>query len=135
VLIANWIDEVPVPRLTSGALDRLLGHWEITGVYQYQSGAPFSVRSNDDFAGVGPGCCNEFWNLVGDPNIDRGPFTKSAAWFNPAAFVRPVPGTFGVQPRNSLHNPSTWNFDLGLRKGIHSSANTALNSGSRPSTS
>src|SRR5262249_38958177 len=118
VLIANWIYEVRVPRLTSGALNRLLGHWEITGVYQYQSGAPFSVRTNDDFAGVGPGSGNQFWNLVGDPNIDRGPFTTSAAWFNPAAFARPVPGTFGVQPRNSLRNPSTWNFDLGLRKGI-----------------
>jgi hypothetical protein len=118
VLIANWMYEVPAPRLTSGSLDRLLGHWEITGVYQYQSGAPFSVRSNDDFAGVGPGSGSQFWNLVADPAVASRPFADSAPWFNPAAFARPAPGTFGVQPRNLLRNPPTWNFDLGLRKAV-----------------
>ena len=86
------------------------------GGVQFQSGAPFSVRSNDDFAGVGPGSGSQFWNLVGDPTIARTPFTTSATWFNPAAFARPAAGTFGVQPRNSLRNPHTWNLDMGLRK-------------------
>jgi len=76
------------------------------------------VRSNDDFAGVGPGSGNQFWSLIGDPTIDAGPFTTSAPWFNPAAFARPAAGTFGVQPRNLLRNPSTWNFDLGIRKSV-----------------
>jgi hypothetical protein len=102
----------------SDVAGRLLGQWQITGVYQYQSGSPFSVRSNDDFAGVGPGSGNQFWNLVGDPDIDRGSFTSSAPWFNPAAFARPAAGTFGVQPRNMLQNPPTWNFDLGIRKSV-----------------
>jgi hypothetical protein len=119
VLIANWIYELPwFSDRRSGLAARALGHWEVTGVYQYQSGSPFSVRSNDDFAGVGPGSGNQFWNLVGDPNIDPGPFTTTAAWFNPAAFARPAAGTFGVQPRNSLTNPATWNFDLGIRKNV-----------------
>jgi len=116
VLIANWMYELPFLRGDSGWASRALGHWEITGVYQFQSGGPFSVRSNDDFAGVGPGSGNQFWNLVGDPTIARTPFTTNAAWFNPAAFARPAAGTFGVQPRNSLRNPSTWNLDMGLRK-------------------
>jgi carboxypeptidase family protein len=118
VLIANWIYELPFFQGRSDAAGRALGHWEITGVYQYQSGSPFSVRSNDDFAGVGPGSGNQFWNLVGDPTIDPGPFTTSAAWFNPAAFAKPAAGTFGVQPRNMLRNPPTWNFDLGVRKRV-----------------
>jgi Carboxypeptidase regulatory-like domain/TonB-dependent Receptor Plug Domain len=118
VLIANWIYELPFMPQRSDLAGRVLGHWQITGVYQYQSGSPFSVRSNDDFAGVGPGSGNQFWNLVGDPAIDPGPFTTSAAWFNPAAFARPAAGTFGVQPRNMLRNPPTWNFDLGIRKGV-----------------
>jgi hypothetical protein len=119
VLIANWIYELPwFSDRRSGWTGRALGHWEVTGVYQYQSGSPFSVRSNDDFAGVGTGSGNQFWNLVGDPNIDQGPFTVSAPWFNPAAFARPAPGTFGVQPRNLLRNPALWNFDLGIRKSV-----------------
>jgi len=118
VLIANWIYELPFLREGSSWASRVLGHWEITGVYQFQSGAPFSIRSNDDFAGVGPGSGNQFWNLVGDPTIARTPFTTNAAWFNPAAFARPAAGTFGVQPRNSLRNPRTWNLDMGLRKAV-----------------
>jgi hypothetical protein len=118
VLIANWIYELPFMAGRSDAAGRLFSRWQITGVYQYQSGSPFSVRSNDDFAGVGVGSGNQFWNLVGDPTIDHGRFTTSAAWFNPAAFARPAPGTFGVQPRNGLRNPSTWNFDFGVRKTV-----------------
>jgi len=118
VLIANWIYELPFLRERSGWASRALGHWEITGVYQFQSGSPFSVRSNDDFAGVGPGSGNQFWSLVGDPTIAQTPFTTSAAWFNPAAFARPAAGTFGVQPRNALRNPHTWNLDMGLRKVV-----------------
>jgi hypothetical protein len=76
------------------------------------------VRSNDDFAGVGPGSGSQFWNLVADPAVASRPFADSAPWFNPAAFARPAPGTFGVQPRNLLSNPPTWNFDLGLRKAV-----------------
>jgi hypothetical protein len=118
VLIANWIYELPILRERSGWAARALGHWEVTGVYQFQSGSPFSVRSNDDFAGVGPGSGNQFWNLVGDPTIAQTPFTTTAAWFNPAAFARPAAGTFGVQARNALRNPHTWNLDMGLRKAV-----------------
>ncbi len=118
VLIANWIYELPFGRGTASALNRALGHWELTGVYQYQSGSPFSVRSNDDFAGVGPGSGSQFWNLIGDPTITRGAFESTAAWFNSAAFARPAAGTFGVQPRNLLRNPPTWNLDFGLRKSL-----------------
>jgi hypothetical protein len=117
VLIANWIYELPFLQRSNWA-GRAFGHWEVTGVYQYQSGMPFSVRSNDDFAGIGPGSGNQFWNLVGDPRIEHGPFTTSMAWFNPAAFARPAAGTLGVQPRNMLRNPGTWNFDLGVRKNV-----------------
>ena len=118
VLIANWIYELPFLRGDSGWASRAFGHWEVTGVYQFQSGSPFSVRSNDDFAGIGPGSGNQFWNLVGDPSIDRTGFTTTAPWFNPAAFARPAAGTFGVQPRNGLSNPHTWNLDMGLRKMV-----------------
>jgi hypothetical protein len=118
VLIANWIYEVPFLQRTSGWASRALGHWELTGVYQFQSGAPFSIRSNDDFAGVGPGSGAQFWNLVADPSISRTPFTNNAPWFNPAAFARPAAGTFGAQRRNSLRNPHTWNLDMGVRKTV-----------------
>jgi hypothetical protein len=118
VLIVNYIYELPFLTGSSGALRRAFGNWEISGVYQYQSGAPFSIRSNDDFAGVGTGSGAQFWNLVGDPTVAHGPFTTSVVWFNKDAFARPAAGTFGVQPRNSLTNPPFWTMDFGVRKNI-----------------
>jgi carboxypeptidase family protein len=118
VLILNTIYEVPFLKGASSLARRVLGNWEVSGVFQAQSGAPFSVRNNVDYAGVGAGSGNQFWNLVGDPNIKTTGFTDSALWFNKAAFAQPAQGAFGVQPRNLLRNPGFWNVDSGLRKNF-----------------
>ncbi len=83
-----------------------------------QSGSPFSVRQNVDYAGVGAGSGNQFWNLVGDPSLEPTPFVNDATWFNKAAFAQPAAGTFGQQPRNILRNPGFWEWDLGIRKNF-----------------
>jgi len=116
VLIANYIYELPFLKGRERLRDRLLGNWEISGVFQYQSGAPFSVRTSDDVAGVGPGSGNQFYNLVGDAKLPHGSFEDP--WFNKDAFARPAAGTYGVQPRNSLRNPGFWSTDFGLRKNF-----------------
>ena len=103
----------------SGWLRQALGNWEISGINQYQSGGPFSVRDGNDIAGVGGGSGTQFLSLVGDPDIERTPFTESAVWFNKAAFARPTTGTFSdTQPKNLLYNPSFWSWDMGLRKNF-----------------
>lgn len=118
VFIANTIYDVPWLKGSSTWASRILGNWELSGVFQAQSGTPFSVRNNVDYAGVGAGSGNQFWNLVGDPNTGATGFTNSAVWFNKAAFAAPAAGTFGVQPRNSLRNPGFWNFDGAVRKNF-----------------
>ncbi len=118
VLILNYIYELPILRGNTNLLRRLTGNWEISGVNQFQSGNPFTIRTGDDFAGVGPGSGAQFWNQVGTADVARTPFTNSAVWFNRNAFAQPAPGTFGVQPRNALRNPGFRNWDVGLRKNF-----------------
>jgi hypothetical protein len=117
VLIFNYIYELPF-KGSSTMSRRLLGNWEISGVFQAQSGTPFSVRRNNDFAGVGAGSGNQFYNMVGDPHLEPTAFTNSALWFNKDAFAQPALGTFGVQERNFLRNPGYWGWDMGLRKNF-----------------
>ncbi|HYV30326.1 MAG TPA: carboxypeptidase regulatory-like domain-containing protein [Candidatus Binatia bacterium] len=117
VLICHYIYELPFLR-GSGWLHHIIGNWEISGINQFQSGAPFSVRTGNDIAGVGGGSGSQFYNLVGDPYIEPTGFTDSAVWFNKAAFARPAAGTFGKQPKNLLYNPSFWSWDMGLRKNF-----------------
>src|SRR5207244_2322505 len=69
VLIVNYIYDLPVLRKASGMAQKILGNWEISGVSQFQSGSPFSVRDSTDFAGVGSGSGSQFWNLAGDSGV------------------------------------------------------------------
>jgi hypothetical protein len=117
VMVLNYIYELPF-KGSSSMLRRLLGNWEISGVMQANSGTPFSVRRNNDFAGVGPGSGNQFYDLVGDPHAEVSDFTDSALWFNKDAFKQPAAGTFGTQPRNLLRNPGFRTWDMGLRKNF-----------------
>jgi hypothetical protein len=116
-LIVSYIYDLPF-RGTGTLSRRLLGNWEVSGINQFQSGSPFSVRQNVDYAGVGAGSGNQFWNLTGDPSLEPTPFVNDAIWFNKAAFAQPAQGTFGVQPRNILRNPGFWEWDLGIRKNF-----------------
>lgn len=118
VFIFNTIYEIPFLKGSAGWTRRLLGNWEVSGVFQAQSGTPFSIRKNVDYAGVGAGSGNQFWNLVGDPSFDPTPFTNAATYINKAAFAAPAAGTFGVQPRNMLRNPGYWNIDGAIRKNF-----------------
>ena len=118
VLILNYIYELPFLKGSSSLFHRMAGKWEISGVNQFQSGAPFTVRTADDFAGVGPGSGAQFWNQVGSADVTRTSFTDSAVWFNKDAFAKPEAGTFGIQPRNGLRHPGFWSWDAGIRKNF-----------------
>jgi hypothetical protein len=118
VFIANYIYELPFKGVSSWTR-RWLGNWEVSGIYQAQTGTPFSVRMNVDYAGVGPGSGNQFWNLTGSTSMKVTPFTDSAVWFNKAAFAQPTAGTFSSQNnRNILNQPGFWSWDMGLRKNF-----------------
>jgi hypothetical protein len=119
VLVANYTYSLPFFKgSTNRALRTALGGWEISGIYQAQSGVPLSVRTSADLAGVGTGSGNQFWNMTGDTSIERTPFTNSAVWFNKAAFTQPAAGTYGVQLRNTLRGPGYWTWDTGIRKNF-----------------
>ena len=114
VLVANAIYELPMPP-GPRPIKAVLGGWSVAGIFQAQSGSPFSVRHSADNAGVGPGSGDQFWNQVSDPNqVTRTEFTDSAVWFNKDAFAQPAPGTFGAQPRNGLRNPGFWEWNLSV---------------------
>jgi hypothetical protein len=118
VLMISYMYE-PTVSSESRVVRAILGGWSFSGINQVQSGSPFSVRQNVDYAGIGPGSGNQFWNQIGDPmDVTRTSFTDSAVWFNGAAFAAPAQGTFGVQPRNALRNPGFWEWNLSVHRRI-----------------
>jgi len=112
-------------RLPSAAgkpavVEALLGNWDLSGVFQAQSGAPFDVRTATDLAGVGPGSGNQYYEMVSDPLANRTEWDgTSAVWFDKNAFRAPAAGTFATsQPRNVLRQPGFWDLHMSLRKSF-----------------
>jgi hypothetical protein len=119
VLVSNYTYKLPFFRKSRGPAGYVLGGWELSGIFQYQSGTPFSVRTSQDIAGIGAGSGNQFWNQSGDSSTSVGSFTPAGlVWFKTSVFTQPAAGTFGVQQRNSLRNPSFWTTDASLRKNV-----------------
>lgn len=86
-----------------GALDAIIGGWQLNGIFRAQSGQAFDVRRN----GVRV-------DLVGDPYTG----TTDGRYLNPAAFREAPAGRFGTLERNSLRSPSTYQVNLGLTKNF-----------------
>ena len=112
------------PTLDSAAAPMrwVLGNWNVSGILQAQSGAPFSVRTPVDIAGVGPGSGQQFYELVGDPKAVRTEWDETlsrATWFDRNAFRAPATGTFATsQKKNTLRQPGFWDLNMSLRKGF-----------------
>ncbi len=51
--VTSWVYDIPGP--TTGALSHAIGGWQVTGIYQWQSGQPYTITSGVDNAGWGLG--------------------------------------------------------------------------------
>jgi len=117
-LVVSAIYELPVGRgrpLLSGAggiLDRILGGWQVQGVYEGQSGFPLAFGNaifNGDLHDI---------NLPGDQR-------RAERWFNPnAGFERSSTRQLGSNIRTfplrfgAVRNDGINNFDLSMLKNV-----------------
>lgn len=94
---------------------RLLGNWQVSAIETLQSGLPFTPQlsynpSNDGDTRnpVRPSINPNFTGAV----IEGGP----NQYFNPNAFIQPLPGTYGNVGRNTLQGPALVATDVSATK-------------------
>jgi hypothetical protein len=119
-LLINYIYDLPFLRHRNDFAARVLGGWEVGGVFTIESGTPYTVTDGGkDISGMGFDWNNtnsgERLNLVPGCNLNSGP-RSVAQWFNTACFVLPAPGTLGNAPRNNVWGPHVVNWDFSLFK-------------------
>lgn len=107
--------------LQTGIWSRLLGDFQIAGIYSMQSGFPFTVNLRGDTAGVGAGTGGIFVRPNPVPGVD--PYLPKSEWangryLNPAAFSAPAAGQFGTVGRNSIVGPGFVNLDLSVVRSV-----------------
>ncbi len=115
-----------VPFFTkAGILHTLLGGWQWSGLFTFQSGTPFSVTNGalGDNAGVGNGVgAGSYVDVIGNPYATPSNPNISGSvgplLYNPAAFAEPTGLTFGDAGRNILNYPSRWNLDTGIIQAV-----------------
>jgi hypothetical protein len=99
-----------------GALGRILGGWELSGILTAETGFPITIMTGRDQSNTGagfdrPNATGKSWEL---PASERNP----DHWFNTGAFALQPFGTFGDVGRNSIIGPGLFVFDLSLIKNV-----------------
>jgi Carboxypeptidase regulatory-like domain len=94
---------------------RILGNWQVSGIETIQSGLPFtpqlSYNPSNDGDTRNPVRPSINPNFAG-PVILGGPIQ----YFNPNAFIQPLPGTYGNVGRNTLQAPGLVSTDIAVAK-------------------
>ena len=93
----------------------MTANWQLSTLYQVQSGFPFTISVFGDTANSGTilGENPIRANYTGEPVF--GPGTRTAeSWFNTGAFSLPAAYTFGNAGRNTVYGPSLQTLDLAV---------------------
>ena len=119
---ANWLYQLPVGKgkhfATHGALDAILGNWELTGIFRMTSGFPTTVNDGNYWPTnwentanailVGPKPESGTFMANGSPNIFKDPVSAIGA------FRYAYPGESGE--RNLIRGAGYFGIDMGLGK-------------------
>jgi len=134
-LVMSVIAELPVgkgKRLLGSAgraLNLAAGGWQVTSTTVFQSGVNRSVTSPNlstisfiseraDATGIASNAPFTSGGATITPGEDFGGVNRSLYWFNPAAFSRAAPLTFGTSGRDLISGPGFWNWDISLFKKL-----------------
>jgi hypothetical protein len=104
-----------VPFNAHGVTGQLINGWQLTGVFTYLSGGPFSALSAVDRVFNGAGSPTGRPNAVAGCDLYTG-YRTINQWFNPNCFTLQPSGTYGNAGRDTIIGPNLWNLDDSLTK-------------------
>ncbi len=131
-LVMNYSYAIPVGRQQrwgkSGLLSQVLGDWHMSGIVSLRSGTPFtplvnvryrgylfsatrpslaSGHSNNPVSGATSGC---------GTIPSGGKLGRPELYFDPCAFVAPLPGELGNLGRNTILAPRVVSMDISIQR-------------------
>lgn len=130
IFTAQYLYNLPVGKgrhwLSNGnrVEDAVLGGWEFTGIYHYNSGFPINICCQSDIANVGQRAGNERPNYMGGPQTlstfvtDAANPSNGIRILNVGAYALPATYTYGNVGRYSTVGPHFSNLDFGLYKNF-----------------
>jgi hypothetical protein len=104
-----------LPLTAPGFLGGVVNGWQLTAIYSYLSGAPFSVGTIANRVDNATGANAARPNAVAGCDLYTGYQTLST-WFNPNCFTPPPVGTYGNAGRDTIIGPNLWGMDNSISK-------------------
>jgi hypothetical protein len=119
--ILGFVDDLPIGRgraidIGNNALDMVIGGWQLNGIVNMRSGAPFSIATAGDLARVGSGAQRA--NATGVPAAKLNPRTNGLIGLDRAAYSTPPIGSFGNAGRNTQPGFGVNQWDVSLAKNF-----------------
>jgi hypothetical protein len=100
--------------LREGVVSRVLGDWQVTGLFSASSGTPINFSASS--SGLRAPGNSQTPNVTGTPKV-LGGIGPNALWFDTSVFSAPPAGTWGNVHRNSLlTGPGYVNLDMSVVK-------------------
>ncbi|NOT58588.1 MAG: hypothetical protein HOP19_00005 [Acidobacteria bacterium] len=125
----NWVYELP-NFAKNKALGYAANNWQLSGIYRYQTGAPYNVGIN--VPGISPYTLTGTQTiesarvaLLGNPGLGRT--TDPYRQFDPAAFGLPKTGSLSLESgRNFLYRNPINSWDMSLSKEFRFTEKTKI---------
>src|SRR5581483_8816340 len=112
-----WVADLPFGKgqkwLQGGAAGKILGGWEVNGIFSAYSGTPFSVTSNSASLNA-PGQGQQTADQIKAEVTKLGGIGASSPYYDPTAFAPVTQVRYGNTGRNILRGPGLVNLDGAL---------------------
>ena len=99
-------------HFTSGMASKLLGGWQLNGIFTALSGNPFTVGSSGASLNA-PGNGQTADQVKSTVDLPKG-VGRGASWFDPTAFLPITEVRYGSTGRNILRGPGRLNLDASV---------------------
>ncbi len=109
----------PIGKDAPGWLNAIIGGWSLNGIYTYQSGEPFTVRSGALTHNFSAQSRAALTGELPQTQMQEIPGVTGPVFFRDASGFRfPGPGQVGIG-RNLFQGPSFWNLDASIAKSVN----------------
>ncbi|MDZ4800660.1 MAG: carboxypeptidase regulatory-like domain-containing protein [Bryobacteraceae bacterium] len=127
VVQSNFVYELPFGRgkrfgdALNGVVDRVVGGWQVAGIWRFQTGRPMTLFSGFNTYNIGN---SSTVNCNGCTSRNLGTLHDEAGilwWFTPeerAQFTSPAAGEKGNTGRNAFSGPQLFNIDMTMLKRV-----------------
>jgi hypothetical protein len=119
--IAGFVYDLPAGKgrgwdMKNPVMDIVLGGWQLNGISNMRTGAPYTIGTVGDIANVATGGQRASTTGIAPSKLD--PRTSGLLGLDRAAYALPARGTFGTLSRNTQPGFGINNWDISMAKNF-----------------